>query len=272
MQQVTKLEINSDNYYSQLANMRYCGFSQFKDFCGNGKTSGCEARAMAILKGEWVEEPSQALLQGAYVDSYFEGTLDKFIESHADIIYNKKGDKYAPFKQCDDAINRCTRDKLFMQFMGGEKQKIFTFEMFGLEWKSKLDVYHKGTAIVDLKYIKDIHEMKYVKDWGKISWIEYFGYDTQGAIYQKGVELTTGEKLPYFIAAVDKGEYPDIEIIQIPQSVLDNALELVEYQAKRYKAVKYENAEPDRCGTCKYCKATKVLKAPILLDELSEVF
>lgn len=260
--------VTAKNYYTPKMAIKYAGFSQFKDFCGTGFSKGCEARALAKLRGEWQDEITDALWEGSYLDRYFEGTLDVFLEENRDIIFNKKGDKYANFKRCDEAIERCLRDKLFMQFMDGEKQKIFTFEMFGMEWKSKLDVYHKDKLIVDLKYIKDIKETKYVPDFGRMSWIEYYGYDTQGAIYQKAVELNTGKKLPYYIAVVDKKKYPDIAIIQIPNSKLDNALSVVEYQSKRYKAVKLEGAEPDRCEDCDYCRATKVLTAPISLDEL----
>lgn len=260
--------VTAKNYYSKNMAMKYAGFSQYKDFCGTGKVSGCEARAMAKLKGEWQDEITDALWEGSYLDRYFEGTLDSFLEEHQDIIFNKKGAKYANFQRCDEAIERCKRDKLFMSFMAGEKQKIFTYELFGMEWKSKLDVYHKDKLIVDLKYIKDIKETKYVADWGRMTWVEYFGYDIQGALYQKAVELNTGKKLPYYIAVVDKGKYPDIAVIQIPNRILDNALALVEYQSKRYKAVKLEGATPDRCEECDYCKATRVLTSPISLDEL----
>ncbi len=264
-----KTQLTNENYYDLENRIKYASCSEFKSFCGNGKVQGCEARAMAELRGEWQEEPSQALLEGAYVDRYFEGTLDSYIEENKDIIFNRSGKKCAHYLHCDRAIERCLKDELFMQFMSGEKQKIFTYDLFGLTWKSKLDVFHPDTAIIDLKYIKDIKEMKYVKDWGKMTWIEYFGYDYQGALYQKAVEINTGKKLPFFICAVDKGEYPDIAIIQIPQSMLDNALEIIEYQAKRYKAVKYEGAEPDRCEECNYCKSTRVLTKPILVSDLN---
>lgn len=261
-------ELTNENYYNKENKIKYASFSEFKKFCGTGKSKGCEAEALAELRGEWKEEPTQAMYEGSYVDRYFEGTLEDYLVEKQSIIFNKKGDKYAPFKRCDKAIERCTKDKLFMQFMSGEKQRIFTFELFGMLWKSKLDVFHEGRAIIDLKYIKDLKEMKFVKDWGKMTWLEFYGYDTQGALYQKAVEINTGKKLPFYICAVDKGEFPDIAVIQVPQTMLDNALDLVEYQSKRYKAVKYGDVEPDRCEDCNYCKTTKVLTRPILVDEL----
>ena len=44
------------NYYSKEANQEYLSVSQYKDFCGTMKQRGCEAKAMAKLRGEWVEE------------------------------------------------------------------------------------------------------------------------------------------------------------------------------------------------------------------------
>lgn len=263
------MQIDKVNYYSLEAAMEYCGYSQFKDFCGNGKNTGCEAHALAVLKGEWKDEPTQALLEGQYVDAYFSGEFEQYVETHRDIIFNSRGSKYAHYIKADKAIERAERDKLFMQFLSGEPQRIFTAELFGMNWKIKTDFYHENKCIVDLKYIKDINETKFVKDIGHISWVEYYGYDIQGAIYQKVIELNTGKKLPYFICAIDKGEEPNIEIIQIPNNHLEYTLSLIEYQMKRYKEVKYGNAIPDRCEKCAYCKHTKILKHPIMLDELT---
>ena len=40
-----------------------------------------------------------------------------------------------------------------MDAMSGEKQRIFTFELFGVKWKAKLDSYNPGKAITDLKVV-----------------------------------------------------------------------------------------------------------------------
>lgn len=37
-------------------------------------------------------------------------------------------------------------------------------------------------------------------------------YDIQGAVYQKGVEIVTGEKLPFYLAVVTKERVQWIEI------------------------------------------------------------
>mgnify|MGYP003289293913 CR=1 FL=1 len=262
------MELTNDNYYSQEAREHYASFSQFKDFCGTSYYTGCEEMALKKLKGEYIEEKSQALLCGSYVDAAFEGTLEQWIEANKDIVYTSRGGKYAHFKKADDAILRASQDKLFMQFMDGEKQKILTGEFFGLEWQGKLDVYHDKKCIVDLKYVEDLYKTFWVKDLGHVTWVEYYGYDMQAAIYQKLVELNTGDKLPYYLAVVDKKEHPNIEIIQIPQTTIDNALSVIEYQSPRYNDVKTGKVEPDRCEKCNYCVDTKKLVRPIMLDEL----
>lgn len=261
-------KITKRNYYSKKSALEYCGYSQFKNFCGAGGAKGCEAQALAILNGTWEPEPSTSMLVGSYVDAWFEGTLSKFEEEHAADIFNKKGDYYAPFQKARECIERVKKDPLFMKFMGGKHQVIMTANFFDTDWKIKMDSFHKGKCIVDLKVVEDLRKTFFVPDMGKLNFIDFWGYEVQGAIYQKVVEINTGEKLPFFIAAVDKGKYPDIEIIQIPNNKLANALEVIEYEIKRLNRVKSGEIEPIRCGTCDYCKATKILTSPILVDEL----
>ena len=50
---------------------------------------------MAKLRGEYQEEKTTALLVGSYVDSYFEGTLDKFKLENPEIFTKTSQKKYA---------------------------------------------------------------------------------------------------------------------------------------------------------------------------------
>jgi hypothetical protein len=263
-----KLKITDENYYDARSALKYCGYTQYKNFCGAGGFKGCEAKAMAMLQDKWFVEPTPSMLVGSYVDAWFEGKILDFEEKHHEEIFNKNGTYRADFIKAQECIERAKRDELFMNFMGGDKQVIMTASMFGMDWKIRMDSYHPNICIVDLKVVKDINEMTWVKDMGKLNFIDYWGYDVQGAIYQKVVEINTGKKLPFFICAIDKGKYPDIEIIQIPNSKLADTLSVVEYECKRIKAVKAGEIEPLRCGTCDYCKATKVLERPILSTDL----
>lgn len=259
--------LTKDNYYSLEADQRYMSVHQYLNFSGHMGVQGCEAHAMAKLNGEWEDETTSAMLIGSYVDSYFEGTMDEFIKEHPD-CFTKKGDLKAEYKRANKMIGRCEDDPYFMQYLSGEKQTIMTGYLFGAEWKIKMDSYIPGKAIVDLKTSADIHKQWKVLDYGWVSFVEYWGYTVQLAVYQKIVEINTGKKLPCYIAAVTKEDSPEIKIIYIDQMALDHALNEVEMNMASVLAVKNGEAEPIRCERCDYCKTTEVLTGPIRMDDL----
>lgn len=265
------MKLSKDNYFSKEMNMKYMSSTQLKSLVGSMGRPACEEHAIKVLKGEWEDEPSPDMLIGSYIDAYFSNEMQSFLQNHEGTVYTKTGSKYAMYKQADAMIERASKDKLFMEFMSGEPQKIFTAEMYGAEWKCKLDSYHKGKCIVDLKCVADIYKTFFVKDYGQMNFIEYWGYITQLAIYQKIVELNTGEKLPCYICAIDKTSHPAIEVIQIPNDRMAMELSLIEYDVKHALALKNGEIEPTRCGKCGYCKDTKVIQSPIILDELTGI-
>lgn len=259
--------LTNDNYYSDEANRRYMSVHQYLDFMGYMGVEGCEARALKRLEGEYSEETTTAQLVGSYVDAYFEGTLDEFKANHPE-CFTAKGELKAQFKMAEKMIARCEEDEFFMQTMSGEKQKIMTAYLFGCEWKIKIDSYLPGIAIVDLKTSADIHRAWRVRDFGKVSFVEYWGYTLQGAIYQKVVEINTGKKLPFYISVVTKEESPELAVINVDQMTLDHALNEIERNMEALLMVKNGEVPPIRCEHCNYCKATKKLEGPISMLEL----
>lgn len=262
------MELTKENYYSKEANKEYLSVSQYKDFMGSLGKLGCEAQAVAKINGEWiVDESTVSLMVGSYVDAHFEGTLDLFKAKHPE-IFTQKGELKAQYKQANEIINRCERDEMFMQYMSGDKQVIMTAEMFGSKWKIRMDSYIPHRAIVDLKVMKSLRESHYTKDYGYMNFVEYWGYDIQGAVYQEVVYRNTGERLPFFIAAASKESTTDIELIWIPDSHL--AEKLIEVERNTPSIVQLKNGEidPIRCGFCDYCKHTKVLDHAINFSEL----
>lgn len=149
--------------------------------------------------------------------------------------------------------------KSYYNFSGGKD---------GMKFKAKLDSYHKGKCIVDLKTTKSIRQPFYVADTGHVSFVEKFDYFMQLAIYQELVYQNTGEKLPCFIAAVSKEDEPDIELIFIDNDKLKEALQEVKQMIPSIGMLKSGEVEPIRCECCAYCKATKVLKKPVHYSEL----
>lgn len=262
--------LTADNYYSKEADMKYMSVHQYLDFAGHMGVHGCEEMAMAKLKGEFEQETTTAMLVGSYVDSYFEGTLEQFKQEHPE-CFTQKGELKASFKQAEKMIERCEKDSYFMSTMQGEKQVIMTAYLFGCEWKIKMDSYLPGKAIVDLKTSSDIHKAWKVQDYGYASFVEYWGYTLQLALYQKVVEINTGKKLPCYISVVTKEDSPEIAVINIDQMTLDHALNEIEMNMASVLMVKSGEVEPFRCEKCDYCKATKVLKGAIsYMDLISE--
>ncbi len=268
-------ELTDDNYYSKEANQRFLSVSQFKDFAGTLGHSGCEYEAIKKIEGNVFPESKEALLLGSYVDTYFEGTQDKWIEAHHDEVFkaatkkNPEPEKYAKFADADYAIKRAESDPFFMKYMAGDKQTIMTADVFGAEWKIKMDSYLEGKAIVDLKYMKSIRELYWSPSLRKkIDFIRYYGYDIQGAVYQEVVAQRTGKRLPFYIAAITKETPNDIAVIQVAQEYLDDALSRVKENIPRIIALKNGETQPVMCGECPTCRRDKKLDTVIGIDDL----
>lgn len=240
--------LTDENYYSLEANREYWSVSQYKDF------QKCEAMAMATIRGEWKRPATTALLVGSYIDSWFEGTLEEFKKVHPE-MFKRDGSLKADFIQAEQLIEFAKNDPLFMDYMSGKKQCILTAELFDAKWKIKIDSYHPD-KIVDLKVMRSMERIM-----GK-SFVEYWGYDLQMAIYS----AVEGHSLPTFLAVLTKQEPPDKEIIDIPKWRRDEILADVARNMPHLLAVKAGEIPPKRCGVCEYCRATKILTTPIDFD------
>lgn len=249
--------LTAKHYFSKNSNLKYCGSSQFKSFLK------CPAMAMAELNGEWEREESTALLVGSYVDAYFEGKLNEFKAEHPE-IFKKDGTLKSEYIKAEEIIARVSKDELFMKYMSGGKQVIKTGEIEGVPFKIKIDSFHKGKAIVDLKIIKDFEPIWNEEKGVREDFIQHWGYDYQAAIYQ----AIEGNKLPFFICAATKETNPDFAVIQIPQAWIDSAMSIIKHEIGIIDAYKRGEIEAPRCEKCAYCRQTKKLSRVISADEL----
>lgn len=251
--------LTNDNYFSPENNRQYMSVSQFKSF------EKCPACALAMLNGQYTPDTTTALLVGSYVDAYFEGTLDIF-KAHHPMLFKRDGTLKADYLAADNIIARVERDPLFMAYMSGEKQVIMTGEIEGVPVKIKVDSLHED-KIVDLKCMRDFSPI-YREGQGRLHWVEAWGYDLQGAVYQEIVRQNTGKQLPFYLAAVTKEKEPDLSVIEVNQAYLDFQLAHFRRNVQRYDAMKQGLIEPERCERCDYCRSTKVLTAPVSLEEM----
>lgn len=263
--------LNEENYYSKEANERYMSFHTYLSYVGGMLVPGCEAKAEAIRKGEWeVDTKTLPFMVGSFVDEALTGTeesQEKFKKDNPE-IFTQKGELKAPYKQAEKMIARCRNDEFFMKTLSGEHQKIMTGYWAGCEWKIKMDSYIPGVLITDLKTSAKIHKSWSISDYGRVSFIEAFNYTEQLALYQKIVEINTGEKLPVCISVVTKEDCPEIKCIGIDQTTLDHALNHIEMNINSILGVRNGDFEPVRCECCDYCKSTAKITGLISMMDL----
>lgn len=266
-----RLKLTAENYFSKEADMQYMSASQFKAF------RKCEAAAMAELRGEWGKKETLSLQVGSYVDAYFSGELEQFKAENPG-IFRKDGGLKADFAHAQKVTERVERDTLARMLLSGEHQTIKTGKIAGVWFKTKIDsllteryveaickrfplvkelVPFGGGMLVDLKYMKDFEDIWDDELRERVSFVEFWGYDTQGAIYQK----IDGNMLPFVILAVTKETEPDLEAIYIPDEDLAFCLSEVEALAPRYDAIKRGEIDAEPCGKCAYCRSRKHLSA-----------
>lgn len=268
--------LTSENYYSVESNIAYVSVSQYKDFIGTTGQMGCEAAALARMRGELPEEITTALLVGSYVDAYFEGTLPTFVAQHPEVISTRGatvGQLKAEYKQAELMIQRAERDEVFMRYMKGDKQVIMTGEIEGVPVKIKIDSVD-GKRLTDLKTVRSITETFYAKDLAqRLNFCEWWGYDLQGAIYREIYRQNTGDLLPFYICAISKDKtgtvcHPRIKVIEVPPGKMDEKLIEVKSHIRKIQDLKDGLYDPIRCEICDYCADTEVLDGPVSMDML----
>jgi len=258
------MQLNSSNYYSIEAGQEYWSASQVKAFLR------CEASALAEIRGEYVPKDTTALLIGGFIDAYVEGlqSFAAFNEAHPE-IFKKDGTLKAEFYRAKAMIDRMEHSPVFMDYLSGEKQTIWTGEIFGLPFKAKLDVYEPGQRIVDLKTVKDLNPV-YVEGEGRLAYYDAWNWPLQLAIYQELVRQNTGDRLPTFLAVVTKEDPPTLDLVEIPQWKLNAEMDYLEQILPRLDAIKAGIIEPDRCEKCAWCRATKEITGPRTIERIDE--
>ena len=266
------------DYYGSEANLKYMSCSQVKQFIGAPGIQKCEARAIAELRGEYQRPESDALTFGSYIDVQLTGTAeeqDQFMEDHPEMFSSRgptKGQLKSTYQRANDMIARVRQDAdaggVFLKYLDGEHQAVFTGEINGFEFKAKLDCLGDGW-ITDLKTCESITKRYFYEGWW--NFIDFWGYPLQGAIYQELVYQNTGKRLPFYIAAISKEASPDIGVFRIPQENLDLALATLDKETlSRIDGLKHGEIEPERCEHCDYCRSTKIIRKPINYTMIGE--
>ena len=235
--------LDDKNYYG---NETYMSYSEFKSF------EECEAKAMAKIRGEYVEPTNKAYLMGGYVDAYFSGEIKEFADKHPE-IYGRNGLK-ADFVQCDSIIKSIEGDEYFHSFYQGKAQVIETGMIAGVPFKGKFD-FLTDDRIVDMKLMRNVDDI-WVDGVGKVPFWKAYGYDVQASIYQYLHLQNTGKRLPFFLVVATKEDVCSKHIYQFSQETLDSAMNEVKAKAPRFQSIKEGTIEPIECGHCDWFAMT----------------
>lgn len=272
------MQLTDSNYYTPEANQEYCSASQYKDFMGFPLRHGCEERALKAISGEYQQETTKAMLMGSILDALWENDDPEYIiERFPDCVSSRgttKGQLKSEYQAVIDMYQRTLREEKFCAYMSGEKQVIMTGEIEKLPFKIKIDSFIDGKAIVDLKTTQtlDRYFRYYIPDSGeKLPFYMAYGYDIQLAIYREIVRQNTGNTLNCYLACVDKKPHPICDIIELPQKLLDEALDRVKQNCETIIMLKNGEVKPIRCeqSDCDYCRDTH--KCQVLSTEEFEL-
>lgn len=260
------IKLTKSNYYSHDTDFQYMSFSVFRDF------EQCEAATLAKLKGDW--EPSsnpEPLLVGNYVHSYFESpeAHQEFVEANkSEMISTRgktKGQLKSSYKVADDMIKALSDDDFFNYvYMPGEKEVIVTGELFGHQWKGKIDSLCLDRGyFCDLKTVDDFHKGHWNPELRqKVNFVEDRGYHMQAAIYQELIRQTFDVDCQPYIFGVSKQPIPDKIAISFDgdgQFLMQSALEKIKTDQDRFWRVLMGEEPPKACGKCEYCRQGKQL-------------
>ena len=271
-----KLEVTSDNYFKTEINKKYLSVSTIKSI------QECEVQANAKLHKGYVAPGKNVFVQGHYLHSWNEGTLEDFKAKNPSLYSTRgatAGQLKAEFRKINDVIEFLEQDKNFMAALAGEKEQIFTGKLFGIPFKIMVDSLNiKNGFFTDLKFMKSIRD----KFWNsetkeRENFVEHYNYVLQMAVYQAVIKKNTELLLEPYIAAVDKtalgstGGATDKELISFEQEDLDIVLKALEKDLEHIvKVWKGEVKEKDLkgCGVCNYCKSIRKIEKPIDWKEL----
>lgn len=260
------IKLTKSNYYSHDTDFQYMSFSVFRDF------EQCEAATLAKLKGDW--EPTsnpEPLLVGNYVHSYFESpeAHQEFVEANKSEMLSSrgktKGQLKSSYKVADDMIKALSEDDFFNYvYAPGDKEVIVTGELFGHQWKGKIDSLCLDRGyFCDLKTVDDFHKGHWNPELRqKTNFVEDRGYHMQMAIYQELIKQTFGIDCQPYIFGVSKQVPPDKIAISFDgdgQLLMNQALEKIKNDQDRFWQVLVGEEKPKACGKCDYCRQGKQL-------------
>ena len=263
-------QVTEANYFDPDLRMPYMSVSQYKDFAGH---EGCEARALATIRGEWKRPGKGVFVVGHYVEMSVTGdpNFPAFCEENKIHIYNKDGKKKrAEFVTADRCVSRLRNTPEAMMFIAGshvQHEVPLSGMIDGVLWKGLADfLIESMKTVTDLKAMKDFSRAWIIrmvdgeKRNVKVGWYEPYKYPFQLWLYGKLLCQMYGweeEDLRRVLIGVTKQTPCALRCLLFSElERLDLYAEKFLLKLPRVQAVKRGDAEPTYCRSndCAYCR------------------
>lgn len=254
------MNLDGSNYHSHEANMAYWSVSQVNRF------AECPSAAIAEMAGQHVREVSDDMLIGSYVDRAVltPGELTAWCESHkADMVSEKTKKEYAWVAKAKAVAERALRDDTFRMALSGKAQVIVTWRMFGVDWKCAMDsVDETSNYFADLKTCPSFAHSEWDETARtRLPW--YDKYFRQIAVYRRAFDGKYGKPADMaLIGYITKEDPPDIGLIEFGDQHaprFEYELRFIKEHIGTWDAMKRGTIPAARCGSCAWCRKTKVL-------------
>lgn len=259
------MELTADNYFSKEAAQEYMSASQFKAFMN------CPAAIMAEIGGEYEAEKKTAFTEGHMFEAFVSGGEELFCMRHPEIISSQgktKGNVKSNFQKVVNASEAFNRQGVFCEIVKRcKKQVLVTGTIAGVKFKGLLDLYDPETGeIYDTKCMKNFDEGYSADEGRRVPWWQLWGYHYQAAIYRELARQTFGRETKFSLLAATKEDIPDVAWLEFDNDYLGNILDIIEETAPLYQAVKDGLIDAQRCEKCSYCKSSKIIKKPEIIQ------
>lgn len=259
------MQLTTDNYFSPEASREYMSTSQLKAFMK------CPAAIMAEINGETEQPPKTAFTEGHMFEALVSGDVELFYMQHPEIISSQgktKGNVKANYIRICESAAAFNHQSAFTEIVDRcDKQVLVTGEIAGVKFRGLLDLYDPKTGeIYDTKCMRDFEDKYDAEEGCRVPWWQAWGYHYQAAIYCELARQTFGKDTSFSLLAATKEDTPDVAWIAFDNEYLRNVMDIIEESAPMYQAIKDGLIDADRCEHCSYCKSTKLLKAPEIIQ------
>jgi len=271
------MKITHENYYSLEANKTYFTASQVKTYMK------CPFQWLATRNGLYQRPETDALFHGKYIDTALTepDKFPQFCMDNADKVMTSRKVKRTPIQCLDKCIARVKQDDGFMHYLEGETQVILVLDDFyGVPYKAMLDCLNwDENFLTDLKSCRDLTGEEWLKlddgSFVKVSWIAFWKYPMQLALYREAINKLYGFSPHPYIAAIEKianiDRTPNYDVFDLMATRADampfrgeakRGIAAMREMAELIDADPFHEETVKRCKTCDWCLLHKKIYHP----------